>query len=242
MRVATDAARGRGVPAYGREVAAAPANRFGLGDVERGHVLVYGVAVFELGVPVAEDVVDGVRPQQIGPVPGLVERDGQRIPHIGHHREVQQLGDVDLVVQPTRIGAVVLLDHLRHFASLNGAVVPAARSGLGERDLGLLLDPVPLEPPLRPALIGCGDRPQATADHAAERKDQPPEVPREMKQSLHKASMPSPGWQGGDRLGDEVGDRPRSGEHPQVIPVFPDHPPASPFCFVGRVIVGRAEA
>jgi len=40
------------------EVAAAPANRFGLGDLECGDVLVDGVAVFQLRGPIAEQEGD----------------------------------------------------------------------------------------------------------------------------------------------------------------------------------------
>jgi hypothetical protein len=78
---------------------------------------VHGVAVVELGVPVAEDVVDGGGAQQIGTAAGLVERDRQRLAHVGHHREVQQLGDVDLEVQPARVDAVVMPEELGQLPS-----------------------------------------------------------------------------------------------------------------------------
>src|SRR4029079_9176724 len=44
------------------EVAGPPRNRLRLRDVERGNVFANRGAVFELGVAVTEDVVDGLRP------------------------------------------------------------------------------------------------------------------------------------------------------------------------------------
>src|SRR5262249_38312940 len=49
----------------GREVAAPTSDRLRLGDVECGDVFADGIAVFELGVTVAEDVVDSFGPQHV---------------------------------------------------------------------------------------------------------------------------------------------------------------------------------
>ena len=59
-------------------------------------------------------------------------------------------------------------------------------------DLGLLLDPVPLQAPLGAAFIGGRHRPDAAADHASQREDEPPEVPCELQQRLHKSQNAIP--------------------------------------------------
>ena len=174
----------------GGEVASTPAGRLGLGHVERGDVFVHRVAVLQLRVTVVEDVVDAVRAQQVRVAAGLVEGDGQRVAHIGHQRKVQQPGDVDFVFQPAGVGVVVAGQHFRHLPAIGGLVVARPVRCLRERDLGLLFDPVALEPSLRATLIGRLHRLQPTADHATERKDQPPEVAREMKQRFHIPRMP----------------------------------------------------
>src|SRR6478609_2446662 len=53
---------GESLLGFGGEVASPPPNRLRLRDVERGNVFANRVAVFELGVAVTEDVVDGLRP------------------------------------------------------------------------------------------------------------------------------------------------------------------------------------
>ena len=113
-------------------------------------------------------------------VSGPVERDGQRVAQIGHEREVEQLGDIDFVVQPAGVGAVVALPHLRHLAPVRVGVRAGLARRLGERDLGLLFDPIPLEPTLGSPFIGHRDRPDGAADRTHEREYQPPEVAREL--------------------------------------------------------------
>ena len=86
--------------------------RLGLGDVERADVVGDRVAILQRASrsPTRSSTSSG--PQQVGASLRLVEFDGQRIAHVGHHREVEQLGDVDFVVQPFRVGSVVLVDQL----------------------------------------------------------------------------------------------------------------------------------
>ena len=149
----------------------------------------HGGAVLQLRVPIAEHVVRLARAQQVGPLPGLVECDGQRIAHVGHQRKVEQAGDVDLVVQPAGVGPIVRVKKFDDLAALAVLVAMPAPGRLGDRDLGLLFQPVAFESPFGAAFVGRGDRPHAAADRAAERKDQPPEVRSEMKRA-HLARMP----------------------------------------------------
>src|SRR6185312_13482108 len=60
---------------------------------------------------------------------------------------------------------------------------------LGDRDLGLLLEPIAFESPIGPPLVGGGDRPHGAEYRAAERKEQPPELCGESKRA-HLARMP----------------------------------------------------
>jgi len=121
---------------------------------------------------------------------GLVERDRERLAHVRHHREVQQPGDIHLVVQPARIDPVVVREQLGQFPTGGGLVDLAAAGRLGHRDLGLLLDPVPLEPTFGAPLVGHRHRPDAAADHPAQRKDQPPEFPAKCNTEFIATRMP----------------------------------------------------
>jgi hypothetical protein len=172
------------------EIAATSANRFGFGDLECADVLVYGVAIFQLRGSIADQVRRLFRAQQIGLPFRVVESDGQRISHVGHQREVEQFGDVDLIVQPACVGPIMRGKEFGDLAALAVLVVAPVRGRFSDRDLGLLFQPIPFQPPVGPAFVGRGDRPHAPADRAAEREDQPPEIRSEMKRA-HLARMPS---------------------------------------------------
>ncbi|MDT5287766.1 MAG: hypothetical protein QOF88_2655, partial [Mycobacterium sp.] len=86
----------------------------------------HGVAVVQLRAAVTDRVVDGRWAQQVGMAAGLVERDRERLAHVRHHREVQQPGDIHLVVQPARIDPVVVREQLGQFPTGGGLVDLAA--------------------------------------------------------------------------------------------------------------------
>jgi hypothetical protein len=114
-----------------------------------------------------------------------VEGNRQRLAHVGHHREVQQLGDVHLVFEPTPVDPVVFGADLRQLTPGSHLVDLAAPGRLGHRDLGLLLDTVALESALGAPLVGRGDGPDPAADHPAQREDQPPKVSGEVQHRVH---------------------------------------------------------
>lgn len=51
-----------------------------------------------------------------------MERDGERIGHVRHQREVEQLGMVELVFEPTGIGAIVFSYDAGQRAPLRGLI------------------------------------------------------------------------------------------------------------------------
>lgn len=111
------------------KIVAASAHRFGLRGVERGRVILDGGHVLGGGFPIVEQVFGLGGPQEVGAEFGLVERDRQRIAHVGHERKVQQLGDVEFVLEPTIIGAVVLVEDAPDRAPLGRAVVGGGPAG-----------------------------------------------------------------------------------------------------------------
>jgi hypothetical protein len=92
------------------EIVATSANRFGLGGVERRDVVLDGGHVLRGALAVVEQILGLDGAQEVGPQLGLVERDRVAVTHVGHQREVQQLGDVEFVLEPARIGAAMLIE------------------------------------------------------------------------------------------------------------------------------------
>ena len=92
------------------EAGAPSSDRFGFGDVERGDVLLDGIKVVAGGVAVVDEVRDAGGTEEVRPHLGPVEALGARVAHIGHQREVEQLGHVQLVLQPPGVGPVMFLD------------------------------------------------------------------------------------------------------------------------------------
>ena len=173
----------------GGEVAASAPDGLGLGDVEGSEVIMHRIAVFQLRRPVGQEVVDVLGTQQVGPSLGFVESRRQRIAHIGHHGEVQELRDVHLVVEPAAVGGLVLSQQLLQFAPVQRVGFAAAPRGFGHRHLRLLLDPVSLQSTFGAPLVGRRHRLACAAEDTAERKNQPPEVLREVKQRFHSIQV-----------------------------------------------------
>src|SRR5271157_5657523 len=92
---------------------------------------------------------------------GLMERDGQRISHVRHHREVQQFRDIDFIVQPPGVGAIVHFNEFGKLPAVAFLVASHPAGCLGHRDFGLLLQPIPLQSALGPTLVRGGNRPKA---------------------------------------------------------------------------------
>src|SRR5699024_10654942 len=126
-----------------------------------------------------------LRAEPVSLLLGPVEVDGDWIAHVRHHREVDELADVQLVVQPAALGLGVLGEQPVDLTAgrrarwrRRGRCWTRAYSGLPRRCTGLAvldareLDLVPaaLLVPLLGALYPAADDP-------AEREDQPPEAP-----------------------------------------------------------------
>ena len=97
-----------------REVVATAADRLGFRHAERAHVLLDGSQILAGGFPVVEQVFGLRGPNEVGTQFGPVESLRERVAHVGHHREVEQLGDVEFVVQPAGVRPVVLLHRTRY--------------------------------------------------------------------------------------------------------------------------------
>ena len=67
------------------------------------------------------------RPQQVRVPLGLMERDGQRLSHVGHHREVQQFRDIDFVVEPPGVGTIVRFNEFWQLSAVAFLVALRAR-------------------------------------------------------------------------------------------------------------------
>ena len=81
----------------------------GLGNVECGDIVGNRGQVAFRGFAVVEQVFGFEGAQQVCAKLGFVEVDRERITHVGHEREVEKLGEVEFILQPTCVRTTVLL-------------------------------------------------------------------------------------------------------------------------------------
>ena len=143
----------------------------------------HGVEVLVSGLRVVEQILGLAGPQQVGAKLRPVELHGHRIAHVGHRREVEQFGGVELVVQPAGVGAAVLVQHAGDRAPLRGLAFRGIAMGRLGDGFGVGL---PLAPGhRRDASYGGIDRAGQRHQHE-QQLDQP-------EDHAHTASMPPAG-------------------------------------------------
>ena len=158
----------------GGKIAAPSAHRFGLGGIEGRYVVLDGFQVLRLGIAVAEEILDRRGPQHVGAQLCRVETDCQRLSHLGHHRKVEQLRDVHLVVEPAPVGSVMRVDR--------SADLPLIRDIVA--DMRWRLGDLPGSP-----LLVSGPRAPARNDHPGNGQNEPEQLDQPEHQA-HGASMP----------------------------------------------------
>jgi hypothetical protein len=102
---------------------------------ERTHIVLNRIEILPRGVPAVEKIFRPERPVKVGPQFGLLKARRQRVAHIDHDREVEELCGVELVLQPACIRPAVLVEHACDRPPLRRLVSDRGSAGLDDREV-----------------------------------------------------------------------------------------------------------